>query len=112
MDEENYKQRYFAKFPTPTKFVIYDENILNNATNMAWSNSKDKFIHTAKIAVYQLIAAAKRETRDFILAAVDDKWVCKLCEPVTFYTVMAPSELLGHLQKLCGGLHDLNVLEL
>ena len=35
MDEENYKQRYFAKFPTPTKFVIYDENILNNATNMA-----------------------------------------------------------------------------
>ena len=37
-------------------------------------------------------------------------WVRKLREPVTFYTAVAPFELLDHLQPLCGGLHALDVL--
>ena len=32
--------------------------------------------------------------------------------PVTLYTVVSPSELLAHLNNLCGGLHDIDVLSL
>ena len=42
----------------------------------------------AKISDYQLFAAAERETREFILAVVDETWVRKLCDPVTLYTAV------------------------
>ena len=58
----------------------------------------------------QLFAADERETRGFILLVLEDTWVRELCEPVAFYTAVAPSEILNHLQKLCGGLHALDVL--
>ena len=76
------------------------------------ARSKGEAVHTANIADYQIFAAAKRETRDFILAIVDDTWVRKLREPITFYTAVEPSEILDHLQKLCGGLHALDVFVL
>ena len=108
MDEEDYKQRYRANFPTPTKPAVYYETIKNNATNVV--QAKDEAIHTSKIADYLLFAAAECKTRDFILAVVEDTGVCELREPVMFYTAAAPSELLDHLKTLCSGLHALYML--
>ena len=34
MDKDDYKQRYCAKFPTPTKPAVYDEKIPNKATKV------------------------------------------------------------------------------
>ena len=58
--EEDYKQHYHTKFPTPTKHTIYDEAIPNSTTNMA--RAKAEAVHTSKISDDQLFAAAKRET--------------------------------------------------
>ena len=66
----------------------------------------------ANIADYLLFAVAKRETYDFIFLVLDNTWVRKLREPVTFYTSVEPSELLYHLQTLCSGLHAIDVLAL
>ena len=52
--------------------------------------AKAEAIRTAKIVDYQLFAAANRETGDFILAVMDDTWVHKLRDPITFYTATAP----------------------
>ena len=101
---------YCAKFPTTTKPSVYDKNIPNNATNVVWA--KSEAVHTAKTTEYQLFSATKRETRDFILAAIEDTWVRKLREPITLYTAVSPSKQLSHLQALCGGLHALDVLAL
>ena len=56
----------------------------------------------------------RRQTkkRNFILAVIEDTWIRKLREPVTFYTVVSPYELLARLKNICGGLHDLDVLAL
>ena len=70
MDKEDYKQSYRTKFPTLTKPSVYDEKILDNATNV--DPSKSKAVHKANIADYQLFAAAKLETCDFIHAVVYD----------------------------------------
>ena len=48
MDEDYYKHCYCAKFAIPTKLAVYDETILNNATNVVWSKAEAD--HMAKIA--------------------------------------------------------------
>ena len=110
MDEDDYKVRYGAKFPNTTRPAIYNKCISNKSTNLV--RAKAEAVHTAKIVDYQLFAAAKRETRDFIPAVIKDTWVCELCDPVTLYTAVSLSGLLSHLQVLCGGLHSLDVLAL
>ena len=57
MDEDDYQQRYRAKFPTPTKPAVYDETIPNNAMNVVQAKAED--VHTANIMDYLLFAAAK-----------------------------------------------------
>ena len=95
--EEDYEQHYCTKFPTPTNPAVYDEAIPNNTTNVA--RAKAKAVHTSKIADDPLFAAAKHETCNFIITVVDNEWVYKLRELIMFYTAVAPSELLEHLQK-------------
>ena len=110
MDDDEYKVRYGAKFPKTTRPVVYDKDISNNATNVAWA--KAEAVHTSKIADYQLFAAAKREAWKFILAVIEDTWVREFCDLVTLYTVVSLSRLLDHLQVLYSGLHALDVLAL
>ena len=71
MDEDDYKLHYCAKFPTTTKTAVYDKDVPNNATNVVRAKAED--VHTAKIADYQIFAAAKLETPYFILAVVEAK---------------------------------------
>ena len=110
LGEENYKPCYCSKFPKPTKPAVYDETIPNNAMNCF--QAKAEAVHKEIIADYLLFATTERETRDFILAVIEDTWVRKLREPITFYITVSPFELISHLQTICGGLHALNVLDL
>ena len=70
MDEDDYKVRYFAKLPKTTRPAVYNKYISNNVMNV--DRSKAKAVHTAKIADYPLFVAAERETRNFILAVIED----------------------------------------
>ena len=74
MDKDDYKQRCSAKFPTPTNPAVYNETIPNNAINVVWA--KAEAVHMVKITDYLIFSKAKRETREFILAVVDNIWVC------------------------------------
>ena len=64
---------------------------------LAWIDPRPNRFKQKKIADYQLFAAAKYETCDFIRVVVDDTWFHELRETVTFYTAMEPLELLKHL---------------
>ena len=88
MDEDDYKQRYCAKLPTPTNPNFYNESTPNNATDVVYS--KDEAVHMSTIADYLLFSATELETHDFILGVVEDTRFRKLREPVTFYTAMVP----------------------
>ena len=68
--------------------------------------------HTTKKEDYQLVSAADRKTSKFILAVVEDTWVCKLRDPDLFYTAVKPRALLDHLRSMCIGFHAMDVLNL
>ena len=110
LDGDNYRYRYQYKFPMPNKWAVCDDTIPTNATNVV--QSKSKAVHTVKIADYLLFAAAESKIRDFILAVIEDTWVRKLREPVTFYTSVSLSDLLAYLKTLWGSLHALDVLSM
>ena len=43
---------------------------------------------------------------------VKDTWICELKHAATFYVGVIASAFLDHLQKHCGGLHALDVIDL
>ena len=110
MDEDAYKERHCANFPTPSRLSIYDVDIPIDASNAVRVHREAS--HTAKKEDYILFAAAKHESSKFILAVVEDTWVRKLRDPNLFYMAVNPRYLLTHLQALCVGLHATDVLNL
>ena len=84
MDEDAYKARHGANFPTPSRPAIYDVDIPIDASNVARVSSEAA--HTAKKENYRLFATIERNSRKFILAVVEDTWVRKLSDPDLFYT--------------------------
>ena len=72
-EKDDYKALNGTKFTNTNRTAIYDEDISNNATNVV--RAKAKAVQMAKIADYQLFAAAKHKTHDFILAIIEDTWV-------------------------------------
>ena len=59
-----------------------------------------------------MYAKAKLEARALILHAVDETWVLKLKDEETLFTQVTLIQLLYHLQSICRGLHDIDVLAL
>ena len=55
---------------------------------------------------------ARRKTASFILKAVEDTWVQELKDPETFYTDVAPRDLIDHLEAQCTGRHAIDILAL
>ena len=70
MNEDAYKTRYCANFPTPARPAIYDVEIPINATNAV--RTRREAAHTSNKEDYRLFAAAERESTKFILAVVED----------------------------------------
>ena len=110
MDEDTYKSRYGANFPTPSRPAIYDVDIPIDSSNAV--RFRHKAAHTAKKEYYRLFAAAQRETSKFILAVVKDTWVRELRDPYLCYTAVKPQDLLKHLQAMCVGLRATDVMNL
>ena len=110
MDEDTYRARHGAKFPTPSRPTIYDVNTLIDTSNVV--RVRREAAHTAKKEDYRLFTATKRESSKFILAVVEDTWVGELRDPDLFYTAVKPRDLLKHLQAMCVGLHATDVLNL
>ena len=70
MNEDAYKTRYGANFPTPARPVIYDVKIPIDAANAVWAWREAA--HTSKKEDYRIFAAAERKSTNFILAVVED----------------------------------------
>ena len=80
MNEDSYKTRYGANFPTPVWPAIYDVEISIDASNAV--RVRCEAAHTARKEEYRLFAAAESKSTKFILAVVEDTWVRELCDPI------------------------------
>lgn len=109
-DEADYARKYGARFLHPFKLPIYDTTISDDAK--AVTQARMEAEHRVKRADYKTYTMAERETKDFILAVVEDTWVRELKDSSTFYSLVTARELLKHLQSTCTGLHALDVLTL
>ena len=110
MGEDAYKARHGANFPTPSSPEIYDVDIPIDASNAV--RVRREASHTANKEDYRLFAATKSESSKFILAVVEDTWVPELRDPNLFYTAVKPRALLAHIQAMCVGLYDTDVINL
>ena len=110
MDEDAYKSRQGTNFTTPSRPAIYDVDIPINASNAV--RFRREAGHTAKKEFYRLFTAVERESIKFILAVVEDTWVRELSDPDLFNTAVKPWDLPKHLQAMCVGLHDTDILNL
>ena len=59
---------------------------------------------------WEIFDCAQREVRAFIIATVEDTWICEHHDPITTYSYVGPRILLDHLWGSCTGLHSLDVL--
>ena len=64
---------------------------------------------TAWFATQSLIQACEMGCRSFILKFVEDTWVPRLRDPDSFYTCVAPRDLLNLLSKYSGGIERADV---
>ena len=110
MNEDAYKTRYSANFPTPARPAIYGVKIPIDAYNAV--RILREATHKAKKEDCILFAAAERDSTKFILAVIKDTWVHRLRNPDHFYTAVKPRALLAHLKALRVGLHATDVLNL
>ena len=97
-------------FPEPARLAIYDDSIADNATAVTRAKAEAK--HRAKRADKGLYDAAKRETRQLLIAKVEDTWIRELKNETTFYTKVSPQEILEHLQEICLGRHVVDAVGL
>ena len=110
MDEDAYKMRHGANFPTPSCPAIYDVDISIDASNAV--RVRREVAHTAKKEYYIIFYASEPDSSKFILVVVEDTWVRELHDPDLFYMAVKPRALLAHLQSICVGLHATDVLNL
>ena len=110
MDEEAYRARHGANFPTPSRPAIYNFDIPIDTSNAV--RVCREAAHTANQEDYRLFYDAERESSKFILAVAEDTWVRKLRDPNIFYTDLNPQDLAKHLQAMCVGLHATDVMNL
>ena len=65
-----------------------------------------------KRADYDVYNTTIRCGRNFIIAVVEDTWICKLRDPILRYNDAAPQAIMLHLTTTCVGIHALDVLTL
>ena len=95
-------------FHIPTRPAIYDPSITDDDKPSVVR--KKKITWKARAKNYKLYTKAKFEAPALILHAVDKTWVLELKDEETLFTKVTPINLLAHLQYICGGLHEINVL--
>ena len=105
-----YTTRYGAEFDKLTRVGGYYATINDDSTAVLCACTEAA--HKAKRADCSTYKTERRETAQFILNFVKDKWVGELRDTETFYTDIAPKALLAQLQAGFTGSHDLDLLVL
>ena len=63
--------------------------------------------NATKLVDFNVHTADTCGCHDSIQVDVEDTWICKLNPTITFYVGVKTSTLIKHLQKHCGGLHNI-----
>ena len=101
----------------------YSESFPRTSCPTIYGKSKDTLVgvpraiaeatHNAILADWGLYDTSERKTRLFILWAVDDVWLSKLFKGMpTYYSEVFAKTMLDHLQELCLGNHEVDILVL
>ena len=102
-----YTKKYGMDFSVPGEIGAYP--------HISWDaldqNQKLEAVCKIRKVEYTLYDKGIYGASAFILAVIDDVWVCELRNPTKFYTNVLPSALLEHLKERCTGLHVINAIE-
>ena len=74
--------------------------------------AKAEAIHCARVTDWDAFKAAEREAQSFIVDAFYEVWYSEMCEPVTFYARVTTRQMIDHLQGICVGNHEIDILDL
>ena len=107
---DKYKAKYSVFFARPKRPLLYDDTIDAAATPVV--RTRAEAIHTAKLADYAAFEAAERAVVKFIRTAVDETWYKDLKDSESFYNAVTAADLIDHLDKNCGGLHAIDLVNL
>ena len=105
-----YKNKYSVFFARPKRPLLFDDTIDATATPVV--HARAKAIHTAKLADYAAFKAAKNAVVKFIRTTVDETWYKDLKDLVSFYNAITAADLIILLDKNCGGLHAIDLINL
>ena len=108
MADAKYTDLYGQSFVRPKRLAAYDASINIDTKNA--DHVRAEATHKAHIDNHNVYVAAECNTCKFILKKAEDMWVRELREPDTFHKMFKATNLLNHLQAICGGLHALDVL--
>jgi hypothetical protein len=104
-----YLHLYSAPFVCPaTRPACYDPAINMEASCLDQVCTKTAW--AALIQDYEAYKAAERGVKVFIEAVVNKTWICKLCDPETFYSNVTALIIFDHLCKHFGSLHALDMV--
>ena len=103
-----YATKYGKAFATPECIRAYPP-IYQDTIDQ---NQKLETVRKIQIKDYSLYNTGVRGASVFILAVVDDVWVCEIRDTTTFYTDVLPSSLLKHLEDCCTGLYAIDTIKL
>ena len=105
-----YKSKFGVTFPTPKMPAIYDATITKDTVPFERTNKE--ITCKVKRADYDVYGTSIRCVRNFIIAVVEDTWICELRYPISRYNDAAPRAVMLHLTTTCVGIHTLDVLTL
>ena len=97
-------------FHSSTRPAIYEPSIIDDDNPaVAW---RKEITWRARVNDYKIYAKVKLEACTLILHAINETWLLDLKDEETLFTQVIPRQLLSHLQSICGGFHEINVLTL
>ena len=105
-----YTTKYGVTIPTPKRPAIYDATITKDT--VSFERAKKEITWKVKSAHYDVKHIAIRCARKFIIAVVEDTWICELRDLILRYNDAAPRAIMLHLTTTCLGIHTLDVLTL
>ena len=110
MDDANYVLKYSESSPRTIRPTIYSKlkDIL-----VGVPRARAETTHNALLSDWGLYDTAERDTGLFILWEVDDFWLSDISKGIpTYYSEVFAMTMLEHLQELCLGDHEFNILVL
>jgi hypothetical protein len=97
-----------SKFIKPSRLLLYNRNIANNATTVICVCTKAA--HKSHLDNYSSYKAAKRGIAEFPCNVVDKIRYNYLKDAKTFYTKVTALKIMAHLDANSGGLHAIDMI--